>query len=233
MNENVTDLTVSMIQLDDIEKQTKFLNCGGDINIPHGEMFTTPVLAGTDGVLNVKEIFLRDKYYKNLKLTFKNGRVVDYSCDNFENEKESRIYVFENLLNSTENVPIGELAIGTNTLAYRTALDFGLFSRLPILLAEKMGPHIAVGDPCFARGEDSPVYNIYGKKEMVARDNEITKQRKDNPDCYVNFHTDITIPFNEMGLFAGVDTKTGVEYKIIEKGRFVPEAANKLNENLG
>lgn len=233
MNGNVTDLTVSMMQLEDSEKQTKFLNCGGDINVPHGEMFTTPMLAGTNGVLNVKEIFLHDKYYKNLKLNFKDGRVVDYTCDNFEDDKENRTYVFENLLKSTENAPMGELSIGTNTLAYRTALDFGLFSRLPILLAEKMGPHIAVGDPCFARGEDSPVYNIYGKKEMVARENEITKKRAEDPDCYVNFHTDITIPFNEMGLFAGVDSETGEEYKIIQKGRFVPVAANKLNENLG
>ncbi|MCK5128685.1 MAG: aminopeptidase, partial [Clostridiales bacterium] len=133
MNGNVTDLTVSMINLEDKKKQTKFLNCGGDINIPHGEMFTTPVLTGTNGVLNVKEIFLREKYYKNLMLTFAEGRVIDYDCDNFEDSKENRRYVFENLLNSTENAPMGELSIGTNTLAYRTAVELDLFSRLPIL----------------------------------------------------------------------------------------------------
>lgn len=232
MNGNVTDLTVSMLPLNNKESQTKFLNCGGDLNVPHGEMFTTPVLKGTNGLLNVKEIFLRGKYYKNLKLTFTDGLVTDYDCDNFSDTEENQRYIFENLLNRTKNAPMGEFSIGTNTLAYRMALDFDLFSRLPILLAEKMGPHIAVGDPCFARGEDSPVYNIYSGKEMVARENEITMKRVENPDCYVNFHTDITIPFNEMGLFIGVDTELEEEHVIIRDGRFVPSVANKLNENL-
>lgn len=232
MNGNETDLTVSMMQLENKDRQTKFLNCGGDINIPHGEMFTTPVLTHTSGLLNVNEIFLQNKYYKNLKLTFTNGRVTDYSCDNFEDINENKKYVFENLLNNTTNAPMGELAIGTNTLAYQMAKDFNLFSRLPILLAEKMGPHIAVGDPCFARGEDSPVYNLYSGKEMIARENEMTKERLENPNCYVNFHVDITIPFNEMGSFIGIDTKANQEYIIIKDGKFVPSVANKLNENL-
>jgi len=233
MNDNKTDIIVTIGLLENNKKQTNFLNCGGDINIPHGEMFTTPMLKGTNGILNVKEIYMRDKYYKNLKLAFYNGRVVDYGCSNFDNEEKNKKYVFDNLLNSVENAPMGELSIGTNTLAYRIAEDLNLFPRLPILLAEKMGPHIAVGDPCFARGEDSPVFNIYGGKEMIARDNEITHKRDSNPDCYVNFHTDITIPFNEMGLFVGIDRTTKEEHVIIKDGRFIPDVAQKLNENLG
>lgn len=232
MNGNETDLMVSLIKLDSKEKQTKFLNCGGDINVPHGEMFTTPLLKNTNGILNVNEIFLQDKYYKNLKITFTNGRVTDYNCDNFDEEDENKKYVFENLLNSTENAPMGEFSIGTNTLAYQLAKEFELFPRLPILLAEKMGPHIAIGDPCFARGEDSPVYNLYSGKEMVARENEITKERHENPNCYMNFHVDITIPFNEMGAFVGINTGTNEEHVIIRDGKFVPSAAHKLNENL-
>lgn len=232
MNGNMTDLTVSMVELEFPSVQTKFLNCGGDLNIPHGELFTTPVLAGTNGILHVKEIFLCDKYYKNIRLVFSEGRIIDYTCDNFKDSKKNKQYVFENLLNSTKNMPMGELSIGTNTLAYRIAMDFNLFSCLPILVAEKMGPHIAVGDPCFAHAEDSPVYNIYGGKEMIARDNVITKTRTQNPQCYVNSHTDITIPFYEMGLFAGINTKTGEMHKIIENARFIPTVAQKLNENL-
>jgi len=232
MNGNTTDLTVAMLPILDRKTQTKFLNCGGDINVPHGEIFTTPLLTGTNGTLNVKEIFLKDKYYKNLKLTFKEGLVVDYDCDNFLKAEENKRYVYENLLNSTLNAPMGEFSIGTNTLAYRMALEFDLFSRLPILLAEKMGPHIAIGDPCFARGENSPIYNLYSGKEMIARENELTVKRDENPACYVNFHIDITIPFNEMGLFVGIDTKVGKKYVIIEQGKFVPSSANKLNKNL-
>ena len=68
---------------------------------------------------------------------------------------------------------------------------------------------------------------------MVARDNEMTRMRESYPDCYVNFHTDITIPFNEMGLFVGVDRKTKEEHVIIKDGKFVPDVAEKLNDNLG
>jgi leucyl aminopeptidase (aminopeptidase T) len=126
---------------------------------------------------------------------------------------------------------MGELAIGTNTLAYQTANTYGIYNRLPILLAEKMGPHIAIGDPCFARGEDSPVYNLYGGKEMVARENELTRKRREKPDCYVNFHTDITIPYHEMGLFEGIQ-KDGTRVTIIQNGRFVPPEAAALNRYL-
>ncbi len=232
MNGNETDLVVSMKALDNPQLQTKFLNCGGDLNVPHGEIFTTPLLTGTNGVLNVNEIYLRDKYYKNLKLTFENGLVKKYSCDNFEDKEKNEKYVFENLLNNTKDTPMGECAIGTNTLAYKIALEYGLFSKLPILLAEKMGPHIAIGDPCFARGEDSAIFNMHSGKEMIARENERTIHRAENKNCYVNFHTDITIPFNEMGEYIGIDAKTGEEHYIIKNGRFVPECANILNKNL-
>ncbi len=232
MNGNETDLIVSMKTLDHPEGQSKFLNCGGDLNVPHGEIFTTPLLDGTNGVLNVNEIYLRDKYYKNLTLTFENGLITAYSCDNFDDVEKNKNYVFENLLNNTKNVPMGEFAIGTNTLAYKIALKYGLFSKLPILLAEKMGPHIAVGDPCFARGEDSPIFNIHSGKEMIARDNEKTKHRRENKGCYVNFHTDITIPFDEMGEYAGIESKTGKKHFIIKNGKFVPECTRVLNKNL-
>ena len=232
INGNKTNITVQIGSLENEEKQTNFLNCGGDINIPHGEMFTTPKLNGTNGILNVKEIYLKDKYYKNLILTFHNGKVVDYGCSNFDDNDKNKKYVLENLLNGMKNPPMGELSIGTNTLAYKIAEELNLFSRLPILLAEKMGPHIAVGDPCFARGEDSPVFNIYGGKEMVARDNEMTQRRGEDPDCYVNFHTDITIPYKEMGLFVGTDRHTGEQHVIIKDGKFVPDIAQRLNDNL-
>ena len=41
---------------------------------------------------------------------------------------------------------------------------------MPILIAEKMGPHFAVGDTCYSWQEDTPVYNPDGK-EIIARDN--------------------------------------------------------------
>ena len=66
----------------------------------------------------------------------------------------------------------------------------------------------------------------------VNRENELTKERQSNPNCYVNFHVDITIPFDEMGSFIGIDTKNNEEHIIIYDGKFLPSVANKLNENL-
>ena len=51
--------------------ETKFENCVADVNIPVGEVFTSPVLKGTEGVLHVKKVYLRDLSYENLEITFK------------------------------------------------------------------------------------------------------------------------------------------------------------------
>ena len=48
---------------------------------------------------------------------------------------------------------------------------------MPILIAEKMGPHFAVGDTCYSTyDEEVNVYNPDGK-EIVARDNEVAALR--------------------------------------------------------
>lgn len=103
---------------------------------------------------------------------------------------------------------------------------------LPILIAEKMGPHFAVGDTCYSWAEDTPVYNPDGK-EIIARDNEFSLQRKtDISKAYLGCHTDITIPYEELGsiqVFCG----DGRKISIIENGRFVLPGTEKLNEPLG
>ena len=57
-NGNRTDLTVCLISLADPARQTIFENCVADVNIPVGEVFTSPKLAGTSGVLHVTRVFL-------------------------------------------------------------------------------------------------------------------------------------------------------------------------------
>ena len=52
-NGNCTDLTVQLHSLKDREKETIFENCVADVNIPVGEVFTSPVLEGTNGLLHV------------------------------------------------------------------------------------------------------------------------------------------------------------------------------------
>ena len=228
---NDTNLLVRFWPLRNPERETKFLNCGGDLNIPHGELFTTPELTGTEGTLHIKLIYLKGVCFQDLRLTFKDGYVVDYSCGGFDDEETQRAYVKEHLLQGHETLTMGEFAIGSNTLAYAIARDMDLVSRMPILLAEKMGPHIAVGDPCFARGEGPTVYNLYDHKEMVARENERTARRHTDKDVYQNVHTDITLAFDELASLVGV-TEDGRRIEIIKNGRFVLPGTEKLNEPL-
>jgi leucyl aminopeptidase (aminopeptidase T) len=202
-----------------------------DVNIPVGEVFTSPVLAGTDGILHVTKVFLNELCYENLQLTFRDGMVADYSCSNFASAEENRKYIHENLLKHHDSLPMGEFAIGTNTRAYRMARDFAIADKLPILIAEKTGPHFAVGDTCYSHAEDTAVYNPNGK-EIIPRDNEITLCRKeDESKAYFNCHTDITIPYDELDSIVAV-AADGTGYPIISDGRFVVAGTEILNEPL-
>ena len=131
---NHTDMTVCLHELKCPEKQTNFENCVADVNIPVGEVFTSPVLCGTNGVLHVSGVYLDGLYYKDLKLTFTDGRVSDYTCGNFPDEEENRSYIKENILFHHDMLPLGEFAIGTNTTAYVMAKKYQIEDILPVLM---------------------------------------------------------------------------------------------------
>lgn len=231
MNGNDTDITVQLHRLADPQKETNFENCVADVNIPVGEVFTSPLLMGTNGRLSVSQVYLGEFHYKNLRIDVKDGMVADYTCDNFEREEENRRYIEENILFHHPTVPMGEFAIGTNTTAYRMAKKYGISSKLPILIAEKMGPHFAFGDTCYSWQEDLKVFNPDGR-EVIARDNEISALRKtDISAAYFGCHTDITIPYEELGLIE-VNGRDGSKIRIIENGRFVLPGTEELNRPL-
>ena len=229
--DNHTDLVVVLAELKDPAKETLFENCVADVNIPVGEVFTSPKLSGTNGVLEVGEVFLGELCYKKLHMVFKDGMVEDYTCGNFDSEEENRKYIRQNLMYHHNTLPLGEFAIGTNTTAYAVAEKYNIASKFTILIAEKMGPHFAVGDTCYSWGEDVPVYNPDGK-EIIARDNEVSILRKEDVSkAYTGCHTDITIPYKELGSIR-VIKKDGSELSIIEDGRFVLPGTEELNEPL-
>lgn len=227
--ENKTDLRVNLWKLENPEKETIFENCVADVNIPVGEVFTSPVLEGTNGILHVTKIFLNGLEYRNLTITFENGMIKDYTCNNFEKEEENRSFIKENILFRQKTLPMGEFAIGTNTTAYVMARRLNVEAKLPILIAEKTGPHFAVGDTCYAHTEDITVYNPDGK-EIVAKENSKSRLRNTKPgEAYFNCHTDITIPYDELGELTAV-RKDGTRIVIIENGRFVLPGTEVLNE---
>jgi len=227
-----TDISVKMHALDNPAKQTNFVNCGADVNIPLGEVFTSPLLEGTNGILHVKETFLKGFRYDNLKLTFRDGYISDYSCTNYDNDEDNRKYIEENLLFPHKSLPVGEFAIGTNTLAYAISKRYDILRLLPILIIEKMGPHFAIGDTCFRHEEDLPVYNALDGKEIIARENEKSALRKENPDkAYTYCHTDITIPYESIECIATV-MKEDHRIDIVRDGKFVLEGTEELNVPL-
>lgn len=230
-NGNCTDLTVQLHSLKDREKETIFENCVADVNIPVGEVFTSPVLEGTNGLLHVSKVYLNELQYQDLKITFANGMIADYSCKNFERELENKEYIKEHVLHRQATLPLGEFAIGTNTTAYVAAKKYDIEDKMPILIAEKMGPHFAVGDTCYSWSEDIKVYNPNGK-EIIARDNSISILRKEDVSkAYYHCHTDITIPYEELKRIY-VITADGKEISLIENGEFVLPGTEILNEPL-
>lgn len=230
-NGNRTDLYVKIHPLSAPAKETAFENCVADVNIPVGEVFTSPVLQKTEGKLHVTQVYLGEFLFKNLELDFENGRITAYSCTNFDSEDENHKYIEDNILFHHKTLPMGEFAIGTNTTAYRMARKYQIADKLPILIAEKTGPHFAVGDTCYTYDEDNMTYNPDGKA-IIARDNEISIRRKEDiSKAYFNCHTDITIPYDELGAITVVRAD-GTTTDIIRNGRFVVPGTEPLNEPL-
>lgn len=230
-DQNITDLTVTLHELTDPAKQTNFENCLADVNIPVGEVFTSPVLNGTTGTLFVSQVYLEGLRYENLKIEFKDGMIAAYDCSNFENAAENKAFIKENILMNRETLPMGEFAIGTNTTAYVMGREFGIEGKLPILIAEKTGPHFAVGDTCYSMSEELILHNPDGK-EIIAKENECSALRKTEPEkAYFNCHTDITIPYDELGEIE-VLCQDGRKITLIHNGRFVLPGTEALNDIL-
>lgn len=229
--ENCTDMKVQLHRLEDPGTQTNFENCVADVNIPVGEVFTSPRLTGTEGVLHVTRVFLSGLEYLDLRITFRDGFVTEYSCKNFSSEEENRRYIKDNVLFHHDRLPLGEFAIGTNTTAFSVARKYGIEDKLPILIAEKTGPHFALGDTCYSHEEDVKSFNPDGK-EIVAKENEVSVLRDtDVSKAYFQCHTDITIPYDELGELS-VLTASGEKRVIIQDGQFVLPGCEELNEAL-
>ena len=226
-NGNKTNLTVALSDLTDPKTQTLFENCCADVNIPVGEVFTSPKLKGTNGILHVSEIYLQGWKFVDLTLRIEDGMITEYSCRNYPTAQENEEYINEHLLYDNKTLPMGEFAIGTNTHAYVMGNKYNINDKLDILIAEKTGPHFAFGDTCYSMDEDTKVYNPDGK-EIVAKDNEISIQRNsDKSKAYFGVHTDVTIPYYELGDIVAINDSSKIA--IIRDGKFVLKGTEELN----
>jgi aminopeptidase len=105
-----TDLTFSI-------RNIPAVPCAGQMNIPDGEIFTAPVKTSVNGVIqyNMPTIY-RGITHENVRLTFKDGRIVEASSSNskaigevFDTDEGARY--------------IGEFAIGVNPYITRPMKD--------------------------------------------------------------------------------------------------------------
>lgn len=122
------------------------VNSDGDHNMPSGEVFTAPVVDSVEGeILFDKPLIRRGKEIRGVRLTFENGKVVDFSAE--QNEK-----TLKEILDTDEGARrLGELGIGTNR-------GIDIFTK-NMLFDEKMGDtiHLAVGrayDMCVGEGRE-------------------------------------------------------------------------------
>lgn len=233
---NDTDITVILHALSDPGKETAFENCLASVNIPVGEVFTSPVLHGTNGVLHVAEAFLAGLRYSDLRMVFRDGEAVEWSCSNFDDPEKGREYIRENIFYPHESLPLGEFAIGTNTVAYAMGVKHGIMGLLPVLILEKTGPHFAVGDTCYSREEDQERLDPDSGKRLVAVENERSTLRASDPDrAYTNRHVDITLPYSGLDSISAIH-HDGREVFLMKGGRFVLPGTEMLNlplEGLG
>ena len=187
---------------------------------------------------SIMEFYPAHQAYQNVKTTGfrtfvkKDGKVTEFGCGNFpESEEQGKDLVKQVIMRGHSWLPLGEFAIGTNTTAYAMAQKYQIGSKLPILIAEKTGPHFAVGDTCYSHEEDMVTYNPDGK-QIVARENDFSKLRsEDMSKAYFNCHTDITIPYDELDKIT-VIRKDGTTEDIISDGRFVLAGIEELNKPL-
>ena len=90
-------------------KNIPAIKCAGIMNIPDGEVFTAPIRDSVNGVLsyNTPSLYSDGFTYENIKLEFKNGKIVNAASN--DNERINKIF------DTDEGARyIGEFAIGVN-----------------------------------------------------------------------------------------------------------------------
>jgi len=114
-------------------KNMPVIKCCGECNIPDGEIYTAPIKNSINGhiVFNVP-IVDNGIEYNDIKLVFKDGKIIDFDCNN-----KSK---FAEILNTDDGSRyIGEFAFGLNPYCTDPIKD--------ILFDEKMSRsiHLAIG----------------------------------------------------------------------------------------
>lgn len=92
--------------------------CAGEFNIPDGEIFTAPIRTSVNGTIQYNTPSpQRGDVYNNVKLRFKDGKIIQATCDG-DDEKLNQIF------DTDEGARyVGEFAIGVNPLVTKAMGD--------------------------------------------------------------------------------------------------------------
>ncbi|NLG02659.1 MAG: aminopeptidase [Clostridia bacterium] len=98
-------------------KDIPAIACAGELNIPDGEVYTSPVRDSVNGVISYNTPSLYQGFtYEQVKLTFKNGKIVEASANDTEKINQ--------LFDTDEGARyIGEFAIGVNPYITKAMKD--------------------------------------------------------------------------------------------------------------
>ncbi len=96
-----TDLSFSI-------KDINTIKCAGEMNIPDGEVYTAPVKDSVNGIITYNAAsFNRGFKFENIKLTFKDGKIVEATSNNTA--------LMNKIFDTDEGARyVGEFAIGVN-----------------------------------------------------------------------------------------------------------------------
>lgn len=122
----------------------------GEFNLPDGEIFTAPIRESINGYIqyNVDSSFMGN-IFKNIRLEFKDGKVVSASCSNGKDD------ILNDILNQDEGARyVGEFAFGTNKNIVTPITD--------TLYDEKMigSIHLALGN-CYEQSNNGNHSSIH------------------------------------------------------------------------
>jgi aminopeptidase len=145
LNEKMTPLKELMEKTDKVEiitpntnltfsiKNMPSIKCSGECNIPDGEIYSAPIKHSVNGhILFNIPVIEHGVEFNNIKLIFKDGKIIDFDCNNKEKFKE--------ILDTDEGSRyLGEFAFGLNPYCKEPIKD--------ILFDEKMTSsiHLAIG----------------------------------------------------------------------------------------
>lgn len=92
-------------------KKMPVIPCVGSANIPDGEIYTCPVKSSVNGVITYNtESFYMGDVFKNIKLEFEDGKIINATCENKENCEK-----LNDILDTDAGARyIGEFSLGLN-----------------------------------------------------------------------------------------------------------------------